>query len=146
MITYPYRCGACGSEFAIRASIKDDRSGVRCECGAVPEQVITGGAHFVVRGMGEYKLNPRKRQNTFRNRSAKVEERNYEKVVEAQRQLYKERKKAGAYKSDDAWTPVGIAPAPLVDAVNDTEGDKNAVLQDPIPFLKSNGLYMEEGR
>lgn len=141
MITYAYECEACGSQFEIRASIKDDRSGIRCECGAVPEQLITGGRGIIISGVDEYKCDPRTNVSTFRGRSAKTEYKQYEKVIETQRQLVKARRKAGK-EDEDGCVFEGIMPAPLHDSLARTTGDIESVLKDPIPFLKKTGTYM----
>ena len=91
--------------------------------------------------MGEYRFDPTKNARTFRGRSAKREERHYEKVIETQRSLVKERRKSGKERQD-GWTFEGIMPAPMATSIGHKEGDIEAVLKDPVPFLKATGTYM----
>ena len=117
----------------------------RCACGGVGSQLITGGDHRMVMGQntGEYQFDPRRNARTYKNRPAAYEEKVYAKAVEnlqGQAREFNRKKRA----SDDDWKIECIAPAPLVDSINDREGDKNKVLMDPKPFMKQCGLWLGE--
>lgn len=143
MPTYRYSCGSCGTAFERFARFEDFKASLECGCGQQAEVTISGGAAPIVRGMGEYKFDPRKNCRSFRGRSGKREEKHYEKVIETQRQLVKARRKAGKER-DDGWTFEGIMPAPMAQSIGAHEGDIEAVMKDPVPFLKATGTYMGE--
>ena len=99
--------------------------------------------HAIVAGRPEYEFDPRRNVGTFKGRSAKLEERTYAKRVEAMQQQAREFNKRERHK-DDGWQIEAIAPAPLVDSINQREGDKNKVLMDPKPFMQDTGLWLGE--
>lgn len=142
MPTYDYKCGSCGSAFEQFARFADYKPQVACECGATAERLFVPTRDVVVKGIAEYRFNPTKNVQVSKKwgRSARQEERNYEKVIETQRQLVKAKRAAG--KERDGWEHLGTMPAPMVDSIGRHEGDKEAVLKDPIPFLKATGTYM----
>lgn len=142
MPTYDYRCPACGSAFERVSSFKDYQSLVGCECGQIAERVFTPNVNVVVKGMGEYKFDPRKCVTTIPKykRSAEREMIHNEKVISTQRELTKARRAAGREK--DGHEFLGCMPATMADSIGLHEGDKEAVYKDPIPFLKATGTYM----
>lgn len=141
MPNYEYVCESCNRSFERFARFADYSPKLECECGAVATSIISGGKYAMVKGMGEYKFDPRYNAPTYRGRRADREERHYEKIVETQRSIVKERRKSGKEKKD-GWVFEGCMPAPMATSIGQKEGDIEAVFKDPIPFLKATGTYM----
>lgn len=141
MPTYEYRCDACNSSFELFARFADYKSEQRCSCGGIAHSLISGGKTVLVKGMGEYKFDKRTNAFTAKGRTAAREEKHYERVIETQRQLVKERRSSGKERKD-GWIFEGVMPAPMATSIGVKEGDIEAVMKDPVPFLKATGTYM----
>lgn len=143
MPTYGYRCSACQSAFELFARFADYQERVPCACGETADRAYDfSGIDIAVRGMAEYAFDPRKnaRISGKWGKSAQQCEKEYTRVVETERQLVKARRSAGREKDGCEW--LGTMPALMHDSIAAKEGDKNAVLVDPVPFLKATGTYM----
>jgi putative FmdB family regulatory protein len=138
--TYGYRCEACGSSFEKFARFAEFKPQEDCSCGAVASSVISGGGAPIVRGMPEYKFDPRKNSLTPGQNPAAVERRYAKKIGEMQAKAREWNKSAEARR--DGWECEAILPAPMADSIGRREGDIEAFAKDPIPFAKATGTYV----
>lgn len=142
MPRYDYTCEQCMRTEEVFSSFADFRPEIQCPaCGGTAANRITGGAAAMVRGFAEYRFRPDKgivgHSGYKRGRSAKTQERHYEQVLGAHQKMVKEKKSM----TKDGWEMLGTMPCEMHDSICNHEGDKNVVMQDPVPFLKATGTF-----
>lgn len=142
MPLYDYQCELCRETKEVFRHMSEFTSEIECSvCGGVARAQISGGFAAMMRGMGEYKFNLEKANRGHSGmkfgRTAAQQQAGYDKRIGAMQKRIKEKKSM----TEDGWEIVGTMPTEMHDAIARQEGDKNAVMMDPIPFLKATGTY-----
>ena len=111
-----------------------------CRCGGMARSLITGGATSFVKDR-PYVFDKAKcvRSNGYM----------FGRTDEQQHQLYKDHFDGIAKRQDELRSSknkhelewIGGMPGEMADSIGCHEGDKEAVIKDPVTFLKKTGLY-----
>lgn len=152
--TAVYAC-ACGKSTSIGYPSNIGPPALRCPCGQEntwkkircvdpeqrsPEQQAPYG---FVKGF-QYRYDPAKivgNSGAKYGRSAYTQAQHYGRFYTQALKQERERQRSPSRANDDGWQWIGGMPGEMYESIVEHEGDKNVVLQDPVPFLKANDLY-----
>jgi putative FmdB family regulatory protein len=141
MPRYDYACEECAQTFEAWSTFSGFLAERPCSCGGLARVRISGGFAAVVRGLTDYTFRKDKANRGHSGmrvgRSNEAQARGHERNIQRMQKQIKEKKSV----TDDGWEIVGVMPTEMHDAIARQEGDKNVVMQDPIPFLKATGTY-----
>lgn len=139
---YDYECGSCGLVWEHSCPMSQRPDTLACKCGGTARQVILSVPHCHVK-FGEYRYNKAKNVPSMGarfGRSPEQQHETYRRIFDAQRkQVAAERR---SLSKKDGVQYLGGMPAEMAMSIGEHENDPEAVMKDPVPFLKMNGLYM----
>lgn len=147
--TYDYQCLKCGARQEIRCSMSERMPSVACHCGGTAEQIIIAVPESFVR-FRPYEFRRDKvvgNNGRLVGRSAEAQHEAYRRHYEGIRKNIKRLNRSGRRNafSTDGWQYLGGMPGEMADSIGQQEGDKQAVVKDPVTFLKKTGMYVGEG-
>lgn len=146
MPTYEFECSACQVRKAVTTTWAERPASLTCPlCQGTAEPVISINTNPpIVKGF-EYHFDRSKvvgNNGKKYGRSAYTQAQHYGRMFTERMKQEREKQRSLSRRApDDGWEFVGGMPGEMHDSIVEQEGDKNVVLQDPVPFLKSTGLY-----
>ena len=139
---YDYECQHCGRRQEISCSMSARTETVPCQCGLEAISIITAVPECFVR-FREYQFDKAKNVGSsgrIYGRSDAEQHEHYKQAFDRQRSQAKaERRGFSKAKGQCEW--IGGMPGEMVDSIGEHEGDPEAVIKDPVTFLKKTGLY-----
>jgi putative FmdB family regulatory protein len=145
MPRYDYECPGCGRGTEVTCRMSERPETVLCACGGAMGNVIRPTPNIFVKG-ADYEF---KREHIVGNNGAVVGRTAEQQHAMYQRQIgewkkAKDARKRSGKASKGGVEVIGVMPGEMVDSIGYQEGDKEAVVKDPIPFMKATGTYFGE--
>ena len=143
MPRYDYECGSCGHREEHYFSMADKPTTLDCRCGGYATSLITGGSESFVRNR-PYEFNKAKCVRSNGHMFGRTDEQQHALYRKQFEDIDKRQKSLALSKNKHEMQWIGGMPGEMADSIGEHEGDKEAVIKDPIPFLKKTGLYSGE--
>lgn len=140
MPRYDYECGTCGRREERVFSMADMPQGLPCPCGQWAGRVIDFVPEVFVKNR-EYVFDKGKNVRSFAQDFGKSDQKHHEGYRQYFEDIKKRKRELGTSKRKHEIEWIGGMPGEMVDSIGQHEGDKEAVLKDPVTFLKKTGLY-----
>lgn len=140
MPRYDYECGTCGRREERVFSMADMPGSIPCPCGVdAPRVIDTLPESFVANR--EYVFDKRKNVRNFGYKYGRTDQQQHEHYRQYFDEIKKRKRETRSSKKGLEMEWVGGMPGEMVDSIGQHEGDPEAVLKDPVKFLKKTGLY-----
>ena len=140
MPTYEFHCAACGEMIEQVFPMSGMPDSVACVCGSAAARQISANGNVVVKNT-EYQFRKDRIVRSFGHGYGRSVRQQHDGYVRYFEDLKKRKREVKAQKKTNAMEWIGGMPGEMVDSIGLHEGDPEAVLKDPVTFLKKTGTY-----
>ena len=140
MPRYDYGCEKCGHREERVFSMRDMPQGVPCPCGEWATRVIDSVPEAFVANRA-YQFDRGKNVRSFGADYGRTDQQQHDHYRQYFDDIKKRKRALGTSKRKHEIEWIGGMPGEMVDSIGMHEGDKEAVVKDPVSFLKKTGLY-----